>query len=406
MGLLISFGMGVFAGRSLYCIREKKVELSQTGGDEAFFKGVQYIISSDPDRAIEEFTKSVQINSDTIETYVALGNLFRSRGDIGRAIRIRQSIILRPHIDEKTKLKALLDMGLDYRKGGFLNRALGMFLEVTEKDSSNVTALKELEKIYEETKEWENAYEARHKIAQLEEGDHEHILAHHLVEMGKAFHEIGEYGKAVSLFNKAVSIYEECVDAYLHLGDLYFSKNEPKKAVLTWKKIVEIAPQFTYLAYQRLEGSYSRIKNLKLVEAFLKKCAQLHPDVFVYMALARFYYNKGDIENALIQINSALTVDPYFFWGRKFQGEILLNQGNKEDVLFAYRDLIRYLDVPYLDFRCSQCGFQPDELQWRCQQCKKWDTFQLASFQISHSGHTSQETDILSRLPKSTQKTE
>jgi lipopolysaccharide biosynthesis regulator YciM len=72
-------------------------------GDSSFFKGVQYLLSQDHDQAIEEFTKSVQVNSDTIETYVTLGNLYRSKGDIDRAIRIRQNIILRPNIDERSK---------------------------------------------------------------------------------------------------------------------------------------------------------------------------------------------------------------------------------------------------------------------------------------------------------------
>jgi lipopolysaccharide biosynthesis regulator YciM len=124
-------------------------------GDSAFFKGIQYLLSDDPDHAIEEFTKSVQINSDTIETYAALGNLYRSKGAIDRAIHIRRSIILRPNIDEETKVRALFDLGLDYKRGGFLDRALETFLNVIKKRPSDIATLEELEKIYEEIKDWE-----------------------------------------------------------------------------------------------------------------------------------------------------------------------------------------------------------------------------------------------------------
>ncbi|MCF8146541.1 MAG: hypothetical protein K9N21_21750 [Deltaproteobacteria bacterium] len=98
--------IGLFLGSRIRPVnKDKKKSLSSTG-DKSFFKGIQFLLSDDHDQAIEEFTKSVQVNSDTIETYVALGNLYRSKGDIDRAIRIRQNIILRPNIDGLVKSKS------------------------------------------------------------------------------------------------------------------------------------------------------------------------------------------------------------------------------------------------------------------------------------------------------------
>ena len=125
--------IGLFLGKRMRLPRGDKQPSAANRGDSSFFKGVQYLLSKDHDQAIEEFTKSVQVNSDTIETYVTLGNLYRSRGDIDRAIRIRQNIILRPNLDEQIKIGALFDLGKDYRKGGFLNRALKTFLQVSQK---------------------------------------------------------------------------------------------------------------------------------------------------------------------------------------------------------------------------------------------------------------------------------
>jgi len=103
------FIIGIIIGRLGDYRKEKDDKVLARRGDNAFFKGIHYILSNDRDHAIEEFTKSVQLNSDTIETYVALGNLYRSKGDIERAIRIRQTIILRPNIDEQTKIMALVE---------------------------------------------------------------------------------------------------------------------------------------------------------------------------------------------------------------------------------------------------------------------------------------------------------
>lgn len=375
--ILLGVFLGLLGGWILgYLFSRRKAPSKNLSreGDEAFFKGIQYILSNDHDQAIEEFTKSVQINSDTIETYVTLGNLYRSKGDIDRAIRIRQSIILRPHTSEQIKLRALIDLGTDYRKGGFLNRALETFQDALQKQPSNLETLGELEKIYEEMKDWGNAFAIRQRIARLVKGNHSHILAHHQTEMGKDHLEKGDVSKGKSCLRSAISIDENCIDAYLHLGDLYFARQEYKQAIATWKRVVEVSPQFTFLAYRRLEGAYARMKNLKPVGDFLKECAQLSSDPFTHMALARYLFNEKDIQGALKELGSALALDPAFWEARKFMGEILLANGMNELALQSYEDLISHLDVPYLKFQCGNCGFRPADLQWQCPQCRQWDT--------------------------------
>ena len=373
-GVILAFILGLVFGRMLSKRKEKKTKLLSRKGDEAFFKGIQYILSNDHDQAIEEFTKAVQVNSDTVETYVALGNLYRSRGDIDRAIRIRQSIILRANLDEQIKLRALFDLGLDYRKGGFLNRALESFSKVLQKKPDDLETLEEIEKLNEELKDWGEAFTVRQKIARLTNNGHQNILAHHQTELGKVHQERGEFSKAKACYKKAISIHQRCIDAYLHLGDLYFSKQEYKNAMSTWKKVANVDPQFTFLAFRRLEGAYEKMQNLQPVEEFLKECAQLHSDAFTHMALARYLYNEQDYEGALRELESALELDPGFWEARKYVGEILLERDMRERALDAYGELIPYLNVPYLKFQCANCGFKPTELQWQCPQCKKWDT--------------------------------
>ena len=403
-GIIAAFIIGLIVGRQARFKKEKKIKSVSKEGDKAFFKGVQYILSNDHDQAIEEFTKSVQVNSETIETYVALGNLYRSKGDIDRAIRIRQNIILRPNISERIRIRALIDLGLDYRKGGFLNRALSTFQEVLKEQPSNLETLEEIERIYEEMKDWENAFDMRQSIARLVKGEHGHILAHHQTELGKAYQEKGELSEARSCYNKAISVDERCVDAYLHLGDLYFSNQEYKKAIATWKKVVQVAPRFTFLAYRRLEGAYAKMENLKPVEDFLKECAQLNSDAFTHLALARYLYNEQDYEGALKELESALELDPSFWEARKFMGEILLAKQRKKDALAAYRDLLSHLNVAYLKFQCANCGFKPDDLQWQCPQCRKWDSIDLMNSTMGDSTSPQQLPEPVLGIPQEEEK--
>ena len=399
LGVVIGTVLGLVISRLARHLKgTKRSKVLPAEGDEAFFKGIQYILSNHPDLAIEEFTKSVQINSDTIETYVALGNLYRSKGNIEKAIRIRQSIILRPHLDEQIKLRALVDLGQDYRKGGFLSRALETFAEVLQKDPLHVETLQAVEKIYVEMRGWEKAFETRQRIARLtkEKGSHAHVLAHYQTEIGKVYLSRGDGSNAKTSFQKASSIDEACVDAYLHLGDLYFQKGEYKKAMGAWKRVTEVAPQFTFLAYKRLEGSYASMDNLKPVEQFLRECAGSNADAFTHMALARCLYNEGNYVHALRELDSALDLDPSYWEARRFKGEILLKEGMMQEALTAYQDLLAHLKVPYLKFQCVNCGFKPSELQWQCPQCKEWDTIQLVDMGRTRSGS---ETNLSESKP-------
>ncbi len=375
--LVLALITGFLTGRFLKKGKSGKRELFFNKGDNAFFKGIKYLLSDDPDHAIEEFTKSVQINSDTIETYAALGNLYRSKGAIDRAIHIRRSIILRPNIDEETKVSALFDLGLDYKKGGFLDRALDTFLNVLKKSPSDVPAMEELEKIYEEMKEWENAFSIREKITKITKKDFSNILAHHKTEAGKVLVEHGDISKAKSSFKKAISINRYCIDAYLHLGDLYLSTGDIKEAMSTWKRIVTIAPQFTYLAYIRLEEVYNKLNDVKQIENFLKGCAEYNSDAFTHLALARHMYKEKKYDEAIYELKNALELYPGFWEARRLIGEILIETDRTRDVIDAYSDLLTHLNIPYLEFQCFNCGFHPINLAWQCPQCKKWDTISL-----------------------------
>ena len=385
-----AFFLGIAVGAMWSRARQPSIgSLKEKKRDEAFFKGIRYILSEETDHAIEELTKSARIDSETVETYLALGNLYRSKGDIERAIRIRQSIILRPNIDEKVKLEALFDLAVDYKKAGMLNRALDTFLELLKKRSSDVRTLIEIERIYEELRDWAKAYETRKRIAKYSNGDHRSILAHHLVEMGKESQAKGDYSEAKSLYKKAISTNKRCVDAYLHLGDLYAEKGNYKRAISTWKRIASVDRRFTFLAYKRLDAVYANMKNIKLIEGFLRELVEENADAFTYLALSRFLFAKGDVDGAIQEVRNALRVEPHLWEARKFQGEILIQTGRDEDALNAYKELISQLDLPSLRFQCSNCGLEANKLYWQCPKCRTWDSIAPISRTRSNStaGH-------------------
>jgi len=343
----------------------------------SFMKGINYILSEKTDQAIEELTRAVAVDTDTVETYIALGNLFRSKGEIDRAIRIRQSIILRPKIDEKVRRQALFDLGLDYRRGGFYERAILTFEDIIRSDPGRLEAYEQLAQIYEEVRDWRKAFEHQEKLAKKTGRRANHILAHYQTELGKALVEQGRLPQARAAYRKALSLEPKCVDAYLHLGDLQFQEGKPKKALATWRKIIEVAPDMTFLTFGRLARLATELKDLEPVVAFLTECAAQDANPLAHLALARLMMQDGQNDRGIEELTQALKLDPDLFEARQELGQLLLAIGRNEEALEAYRDFLEYVAAPEATFQCGRCGFESAQLMWRCPQCAAWDSMTL-----------------------------
>lgn len=386
--LVIGFGLGLLSYRRFFSKMDTEhIHKEQRKESIAYIKGVNYILSDATDLAIEEFIKAVQINSDTVETYLALGNLFRSKGEVGRAIRIHQGIILRPNIDSKLVIQAMYDLGLDYKKAGFINRAIFSFEDVVERDPQNLEAYQQLKELYEEIGEWKKAYEMQQKISHIRGTDDRNILAHLLTEHGKVLLDNGDLKDARKAFKKAISTDPGCVDAYLHYGDLLTSEANYSDAVSQWKKVMDVRPNLTYLAYHRLEDAFFKTGQSNALEDFLRLRAERQgSDYFTHLYLAKHLRKKAMAPEALKELRRAMELNPHSPAIRRELIQILLDEGEKDEAIREYEGLIKLLTVEEKDFQCQKCGYQSDHILWKCPQCLNWDT-------ISHKLRTKEKEE-------------
>lgn len=359
---------GWLAGRRQRTAQDRMGKLAERS---AMLRGMSYILANEPDMAIEELTKAAKINSDTVETYVALGNLFRSKGEFERAIRIRQTIILRPNLDPDIKLAALYDMGLDYRKGGLIERAISCFQDVVAGNPKRVDAYVQLASLFEEIKDWERAYQMQERIDALRGSSRRNVLAHLIAEAGKALAESGDFNGAKMHLKQAINTDPGCIDAYLHLGDLNFRQGKVERAIDYWRRAAEIKPAFSFLAYRRLEEAAG--SDPPIAEEFLRECCARGKDPYALMYLARHLAQRGERREATAALRRALDIDPDLLEARKLLGGLLLDEGLAQDALAQYRELLSRLIAPKR-FECQRCGYQVEELAWRCPGCARWDT--------------------------------
>src|SRR4051812_41660176 len=132
-----------------------------------YMLGLNFLVANQIDPAIDELSKAARAAGDPLEIHLILGNLYREKGQVGRAIQEHQSLLQRPNLRKLEHANVLLCLGLDYRRGGFVDRAIEAFTEVLRLDPQNQYALSNMEKLYEEQHQWNEAYATRQKLASI-----------------------------------------------------------------------------------------------------------------------------------------------------------------------------------------------------------------------------------------------
>lgn len=373
--VLLAVILGFILGRSS---RSRSVlEFSKRSGRRAYLRGLNYVLSKEPDKAIAELTKAARINTDTVEIYQSLGNLFREKGEIDRAIKIHQNIVARENIDDNARIDAMTDLGIDYRKAGIFDQAIATFLNVIEQRPSRLDAHEHLEKIYEEEKEWEEAIEVQKKIQRLRRSKTRNVLAHLNTERGKCLAEKGQNSEAVKAFEEAIEMDPACVDAHLHLGDLYFEQGEREKAIQIWREIIASQPKFAFLTYKRLHNAYKAIGEGETMMAILEEAARKYPDdIQTLMALGRYCFKAGDHERAESLLKKVVDKNPRYLEAHQILGDIYFKGERKDEALASHRNLLQIFNPVGMLFHCGSCGYESREVYWKCPQCKEWDTFE------------------------------
>jgi len=349
-----------------------------------YMLGLNFLVANQIDQAIDELTKAAKGAGDPLEIHLILGNLYREKGQIGRAIQEHQALLQRPNLRKLEHANVLLCIGLDYRSGGFVDRAIEAFTEVLRLDPENRYALSNLEKLYEDQHQWTEAYAARQKLAALATGGeggaespkHNEVLAFLEHEFGQAALRRGDLREAARRFEAAIDRDARNVPAHLSLGDLRIKEDNPADAIAVWERMIEASPDRAYLAFGRLAEAYTL---LGTPERFGALCTQLitaNPqDWRARLALARQLGTLGRHTDALELLFEALVNHPHALALHQAIWQTLSQMKLPPALVGRYVDLTRdavfYLD-PHV---CLKCRYRSTELLWQCPHCHEWNTF-------------------------------
>lgn len=345
-----------------------------------YMLGLNFLVANQIDPAIDELTRAAAGAGDPLEIHMILGNLYREKGQVGRAIQQHQALLQRPNLRKLEHANVLLCLGLDYKRGGFVDRALEAFTEVLRFDPENQYALSNLEKLYEEQHQWTEAYATRQKLAArggaAEQPQHQAILAFLENEIGMAAAKRGDYAEAARRFDAAIELDEKNAPAYLNVGDVRYHQGEVPAAIAAWERLVETAPDRAYLTFARLEPAYEKAGLPVRFPDLCRRLIAANPkDWRARLALARHEGSHGNPAGALDLLFDALVINPHALalhqaiWHTL--SDLQLDRALVDRYVDLTRDAIFYVD-PHI---CVRCRYRSTELLWQCPHCHEWNTF-------------------------------
>lgn len=371
VGVPVFFGLGWIAAR----IDIKQLLSESRSLPKGYFKGLNFLLNEQPDKAIDAFIEVVKLDPETAELHFALGNLFRRRGETERAIRMHQNLLLRPDLPLEQQMQARFELGQDYLKAGLLDRAEDVFQELTETPYST-RARRALLEIFQREKEWHQAIEAAEALQDMGAGNRNRQIAQFYCELAENQLVRTHPEKALPLLDKALEIDRMCTRATVLIGDAYKSMGDIEKALETWRRVENQNIQHTILIVRRLMDGYEEVKRpeegIGLLKSYLAEVSSI--DILDVLVKAVLKLKGAEEANALVR--EELRKTPTLLGlDRLLETQLLVVPPEVRQEVSSIRTLIQRYAHKLSHYRCSNCGFEARQFYWQCPGCHEWESY-------------------------------
>ncbi|ADJ27159.1 lipopolysaccharide assembly protein LapB [Nitrosococcus watsonii] len=344
--------------------------------NSAYFAGLNHLLNEQPDKAIDTLLNVLEVDSDTVEPYLALGNLFRQRGEVDRAIRVHQNIIERPYLSSSQRGQALLELGLDYMRAGMLDRAESSFLEALKRRSHIGITLRQLLDLYQQEKNWYQAIAMAQKLREESGEATESMIAHFYCELAEQRWVQRQAAETTWFIKQALASDWRCVRATLLQSRLAIEKGDYKRAIRCLRQVERQDPDYLPEILKPLSECYRHLEGQDEFFFWLTEASERHPGcTSLILAKAAYLQQRGKQKEARYFLIEQLRVYPSVEALQQ-----LLALGVPEDIEAAsepwslIEEVASRLLKAKLNYVCGFCGFGGKYRYWQCPGCKRWGT--------------------------------
>jgi lipopolysaccharide assembly protein B len=331
-----------------------------------YLTGLDYLVTEQPDRALDMFLKLMDANADTIETHFALGSLYRRRGEVERAIRIHQNLLAREELPSEHREQALLALARDYLRAGVLDRAEALFQQVSEAPRLRASALDALRGVYEQQHDWQQALGVYRQLLQIKAAPAATVAAHYLCELASAAIERGEIDAAKKLLDEANQMAQPFPRADVLRAQIAEHEGSPQQAVRLLRSSMTVSPtllqeQLPHLLRLTAGSGQDQLLQELVAQAESRDLSELKRLVFAAISagLSQAPALQGPIEKVFSQ-------DPTL--QAMWQAQSGRHERSAEEIGALLAQAEKY--------RCNECGFSGRSFYWHCPACHSWDSFE------------------------------
>jgi len=340
-----------------------------------YFKGLNYLLNEQQDKAIDVFIRMLEVNSDTVETHLALGNLFRKRGEVDRAIRIHQNLISRDSLSNEQRTDSLLELGQDYMKAGLFDRAEGLFRELIDHNAHLSSALPLLLDIYQQEKDWENAIGIAEQMGFVGEQPARSVIAQFYCELAENARAREDLDEACRLLEKAGEYNAWCPRASLIKGGIARQRGEYQEALAAYRQVAERDIELLPELLNAMHFCHAALETMDELIDYLHEAITRYSGISPVLALAEILSEEKGSEPAAEFIAGELGKRPSVRGLSRFIDlSLSRSEGAAHDNLLILKNMTDQLLKNKPVYKCNDCGFRGKVLHWQCPGCKHWNT--------------------------------
>jgi len=331
-----------------------------------YLAGLDYLVTEQPDRALDMFLKLMDADADTIETHFALGALYRRRGEVERAIRIHQNLLAREALPAEHREQALLALAQDYLRAGLLDRAEGLFLKVSEVARLRASALNSLRLIYERQHDWQQALATHKQLARIKAAPPRLVAAHYLCELATLAIERGEGPEARRLLREARAEAAPFPRAALLRAQIAERDGQPQLAVRLLRHALTESPQLLQEKLPHLLKLMGPPERDAVLSDLVRQAESRDFNELKRLVFAAIAADLVNAEPLRPSIEKVLSQDA------TLQALWRAAPGQFERTAREIGALLEHAEK----YRCNECGFAGRSFYWHCPACHCWDSFE------------------------------
>ena len=339
-----------------------------------YYRGLNFLLSDEPDKAVDTLIKMIDLDSDAVETHIAMGKFFRHRGELDRAIRVHQNLVSKEEISAAQRESALMELGRDYVLAGFLERAENAFLQLLSSEKYFLDAQTQLFNIYQTTKEWIRAIELAENMINAG-GDSDELctrVSHFYCEQALIHWRKDDLSGAENYLNQAIKVDEKTVRPWLMLGELAMEQDNYAQAIDYLSQVPLRDISWLSEAIPLIETCCEKLadpdKLNVILDLYWQQCAT------AYLAKVKLVAKDESPSKAADLLLQQLKKHPTMKGFKTLMGLYIEQQHDEQSTtsLRLLKSLVEDQIKLRPKYRCHSCGFSGGQIHWLCPSCKKW----------------------------------